>query len=161
MKNAVLPGSYDPITVGHLEIIKRAANIFDNVTVLVIPNSEKKYLLDEQKRLELVKDAIKDIPNAKADVYNGLTVDYLKENGFPVLVKGVRNTTDFEYEKYIAFNNGEIARYSSGEHIETLLLPAEPKYSEISSTLVRIFIEYGRDFSALVPNPLLLKELLK
>ncbi len=145
---AVCPGSFDPITVGHLDVIRRAARLFDSVTVLVSENTEKKYMFDAKKRLAFVKAAVADIPNVDVELCRGWVADVARERG-AVIVKGVRNGTDCEYENGIAAVN----RYASG--VETLLLPAAAEVSDVSSTVVRELIKYGKDYSTLVPVELM------
>ncbi len=142
---AVCPGSFDPITVGHLDVIRRAARLFDSVTVLVSANSEKKYMFDESKRVALVEASCADIPNVSVELCRGWVADEAREKD-AVIVKGVRNGTDCEYETGIAAVN----RYASG--VETLLLPAAAEVSDVSSTVVRELIKYGKDFASLVPQ---------
>ena len=161
MRCALLPGSYDPITIGHLDIVRRAAGIFDHVTVLVAHNSAQNYLLCSQKRLALVEDAIKDIPGVTADLYDGMLIDYMAEHGRPTLVKGVRNEKDFTYEIEMAQYNRELCRRKYGFEAETLFLPASPCYSAVSSTLIRTLAACGGDFDDLVPNGKLLRDFLK
>ena len=141
---AVCPGSFDPITVGHLDVIRRAASMFESVTVAVSSNSQKKYMFDEEKRVALAKAATADMKNVEVTVCRDWVADLAKEQG-AVLVKGVRNGTDCEYENGIAAVN----RYASG--VETLLLPAAAEVSDVSSTVVRELIKYGKDYKSLVP----------
>ena len=161
MSIALLPGSYDPITNGHLEIIKRASQLYDKVIVLSAVNAGKNYMLCENTRLALIEDAIKDIPGAVADSFSGLLVDYCASHGNPVIVKGLRNEKDFIYEQSMALLNKDLGKRRHGIDVETVFLCSNAKYSEISSTKVRLFISTGTDFHDLVPNAELLKSLLK
>lgn len=160
MRTALLPGSYDPITNGHLEIIKRAALLYDKVVVLSAVNPDKKYLLSDDDRLALIKDAIKEIPQAVADSFPGFLVDYCKEHSISVIVKGLRNGDDFIYEKKMAVFNKELGLSKYGINVETVFMCAEDKFSETSSSVVRTHIKDGTSFDSLVPNPQLLQKLL-
>ena len=161
MKTALIPGSYDPITNGHLEIIRRAAILYDKVIVLSAINPSKNYMLCEKSRLALIENAIKDIPNAIADSFSGLLVDYCASHENPVIVKGIRNEKDFIYEQDMALFNKELGKRRLNIDVETVFLCADAVFSEISSTRVRFYIQNGTDFDDLVPDSELLKELLK
>ena len=161
MRSALVPGSYDPITLGHLDVIRRAAQMFDRVTVLVAHNNAKNYLLCSQKRLALAEDAIKDIPGVLAEGYDGMLIDYIASHDRPILIKGVRNEKDFAYETEMAQYNRELCRRKYGFEAETLLLPCAPCYSALSSTLVRTLATTGGNFDDLVPNAQLLKKFLQ
>lgn len=161
MSAALLPGSFDPITVGHMDVIRRAASLFDSVTVIVAQNAAKKYLLSEEARLTLVKAAIADIPHAKAELFDGYLVDYAATHGFPVLVKGVRNERDFEYEREMASYNRALSLRKYGITLETLFLPASSDVSEVSSTLVRTLLSIQADYDDLVPDATLLRHHLQ
>lgn len=141
---AVCPGSFDPITLGHLDIIKRAANMFDEVVVAVGQNSRKNYLFTPVERLELVRDAVADIDGVTAEPITGLLVDFAKQHGAGLLIKGLRFASDFEYELQMSHVNFAI----SG--IETVLLPAGRVYGTISSTLLREVARSGGDVSEFV-----------
>ncbi len=157
---ALVPGSFDPITVGHLDIIKRASALFDEIIVLVTNNSAKKTLFDIEQRVALVKDAVKDIPNVTVDCDNRLLVDYMKNNGIAVQVKGIRNEKDFSYENELFGIYNKISEYKYSNPTETLFMPSKPEYFAVSSTFVREMIKYNEDFSYLVPNAVLLQEIL-
>ena len=161
MSAALLPGSFDPITVGHLDVIRRAAVLFDSVTVLVAKNASKKYLLSDEARLALVTDAIADIPHARAELFGGYLVDYATAHGNPVFVKGVRNAKDFEYEREMAAYNRALSLRKYGTTLETLLLPASADVSEVSSTLVRTLLSVQVDYDDLVPNAALFRHYLQ
>ena len=161
MRTALLPGSYDPITNGHLEIIKRASELYDKVIVLSAVNASKNYMLCEKSRLTLIEDAIKDIPNAIADSFSGLLVDYCASHGNPVIVKGLRNEKDFIYEQDMALFNKDLGKRRHNIDVETVFLCADAKFAEVSSTRVRFYVQTGTDFKDLGPNPDLLCELLK
>lgn len=160
MKCAILPGSYDPITNGHLEIIKRAASLYDKVIVLSAINASKNYMLCENSRLTLIEDAIKDIPNASADSFSGLIVDYIASHGNPVIVKGIRNEKDFMYEQEMALLNKDLGKRRHGINVETVFLCSDAEFAEISSTKVRLYASTNTSFSELVPNSELFKKLL-
>lgn len=141
---AVCPGSFDPITRGHLDVIKRARSMFDEVIVGVGQNSRKNYLFTPEERLSLVRDAVADMDGVTAEPISGLLVDFAKEHGARLLIKGLRFATDFDYELQMAHVNHAI----SG--IETVLLPAGRVYGTISSTLLREVALSGGDVSEFV-----------
>ena len=148
MKRILIPGSFDPITIGHYDIIKRCALMFDEVYVVVFANTEKrgKGIFTGQECYEMVKTATDSIDNVIADITDKLVVDYAKEKSIDVIVKGVRDTIDFEYEYGMYSINREIGGY------DTIFVPANPDYKFISSTFVRDMIKYGRDITPYVPN---------
>ena len=150
-KIAVVAGSFDPVTVGHLDIIKRAANIFDKIIVGVLDNSEKSYLFDKNARLALMKEAVLDIPNAKAYYYDGLLIDFVKMHNASVIVKGIRNERDLAFEKKMAEYN-----YKNGG-IETLFFFANDEYANVSSTLVRDLLKKGENVAPLLPEKAYIK----
>ena len=159
-ESVILPGSYDPVTNGHLEIIKRAAALYDKVIVLSAVNASKNYLLCEKSRLTLIEDAIKDIPNAVAESFSGLLADYCAAHGNPVIVKGLRNEKDFVYEQEMAILNKDLGLRRHNINIETVFMCADAQFAEISSTMVRLYASTGTSYDDLVPNPSLLRELL-
>lgn len=138
MKNAVFTGSFDPITIGHYDIINRIAIIFDKVYIAVTTNSEKNYMFDGNQRYEMVKKACVNLANVEVIDYNGLIAE-LAKNKQAIIVKGVRNSVDFAYEYEMANINREISS------VDTFLLPAKPEFSYISSTFVREMIKYGNN----------------
>ena len=149
MRTAICSGSFDPITLGHLDIIQRAAACFDRVCVCVSPNAEKRnQMFTPEQKLLLVRTAVADLPNVEAELYSGLLADYARQKGAGILVKGVRNTTDFDLEYQQAAINRGIC-----PELETLLLPASPAYQHFSSTMVREMIRYGQPLEKYVPAP--------
>lgn len=142
---ALCPGSFDPITYGHLDVITRAATLFDQVVVAVGQNSTKKYLLSAEQRLDLVSRTTAHLKNVQVAPLTGLLVDFAAEQGAGVLVKGVRFATDFEFELQMATINSAVGG------IETVILPAASQWSTLSSTMIREVASYGGDISAFVP----------
>ena len=148
MRIAVCPGSFDPITLGHMDVIRRAAKIFDRVLVCVMANSEKDHgMFPPPRRLELVRMAVEDLPNVEAELWTGLLADYTRNRGAAFLVKGVRCATDFDNEYQMAWIN-------QGLHpdLETVLLPARPEFVYFSSTMAREMIRYGQDVKKYLPS---------
>lgn len=135
MKLAILPGSFDPMTVGHVDVVERAAKIFDEVVVTVMVNAEKEYLFTMDQRAQLAKISCAHIPNVKILASEGMLVDVVNELGASAIVKGVRTVKDFQYEQKMAYYNRE-----KNPRAETLYLPADPKFRRISSTLARRLI---------------------
>ncbi len=146
MRRAICPGSFDPVTVGHLDVIRRAAALFDEVIVLVAVNSAKKTMFTAEQRVEQLRLAARDIPGVRVECFGGLLAAYARENGVCALVKGVRNAQDLDYEQPMAHAN----RYLYKE-LETVLLPADPAVSWISSTIVREMLRYHQNISEMVP----------
>lgn len=137
-KIAVFAGSFDPFTVGHLDIVKRASALFDELWVLLAVNASKKYLLPESTRVEIVKTAVKDFPNVKVDCFDGLTVDFAKRVGARFLVRGIRGVGDIEYEQTVAWNNKQLY-----PECETVFLSSAPEHLMVSSTVVRELLKCG------------------
>lgn len=163
-KIAVFAGSFDPFTVGHLDIVKRTSALFDELYVLLAVNASKKYLFDEATRIGMVQKAVAQFPNVKVDCYDGLTVDFAKRVGAKYLVRGIRGAGDIEYEQTVAWNNKVLC-----PECETLFLSSAPEHLMVSSTVVRELLkagiakdENGRNLLAkYVPEcivPMLLKE---
>lgn len=148
MKKAVYPGSFDPVTYGHIDIIKRAAEMFDELTVSVLNNKGKTPLFSVEERVKILKEATKDIPNVKVDSFSGLLIDYAKENGVPVIVRGLRAITDFEYELQIAQTN----RVLSEGKVDTIFLTTNLEYAYLSSSSVKEIASFGGDISRCVPD---------
>lgn len=147
MSVAIYPGSFDPITLGHLDIIKRASQIFDEVVIGVLYNSQKKALFTPEERVAMISDLIKDIPGVKVESFEGLTIDFAHKHGAKVVVRGLRAVTDFEYELQIAQSNNVVS-----PDIETVFLITSMNYSFLSSTVVREYASYGSDISKFVPE---------
>ena len=137
-KIAVFAGSFDPFTLGHLDIVKRASALFDEVWVLLAVNASKKYLLTESARVEIVKAAVKGIPNVKVDCFDGLTVDFMQRVGAKFLVRGIRGSADVEYEQSVAWNNKVLY-----PECETVFLSSAPEHLNVSSTVVRELLKVG------------------
>ena len=148
MKKAVYPGSFDPVTYGHLDIIKRAASIFDELTVSVLNNKEKKPLFSVEERVKILEEATKDLPNVKVDSFSGLLIDYTRKNNIPVAIRGLRAVTDFEYELQIAQTNHKL----SGGELDTMFLTTSLEYAYLSSSGVKEIASFKGDISQCVPE---------
>ena len=146
MKKAVFPGSFDPITVGHCEIIEKACEIFDKVIVSVGNNSDKNYKFSLDQRLKFICDEFKNNPKVYVENYEGLTVDFCKTKKIKHIVRGLRNPADFEFEKKIALFNNSL------ENVETIFFLTSPNNAFISSSMVREIMDNGGDFKKFVPN---------
>ena len=146
MNRAIFPGSFDPITLGHVDIIKRATNIFDEIIVAIGINNEKKYLFSDDVRIKFIEDTFIKEPKIKVKKYNGLTINFCKKNNIDTILRGVRNPSDFEFEKAIAHTNYKL----SG--VETVFLITNPEFSYISSSIVREIIENNGNYKKLVPK---------
>ena len=147
MKTAICSGSFDPITLGHLDVIRRAAAIFDRVCVCVSPNAEKKnQMFTPEEKLLLVRTAVEDLPNVEAELWPGLLADFAVDHGATAIVRGVRNTSDFDVEYQMALIN-------QGIHpgLETMLLPASAAYQHFSSSMAREMIRYGQPLEQYLP----------
>lgn len=143
---AVCPGSFDPITNGHLDIIQRGAKIFDKVYVVVLSNSSKKPLFSVEERKELIREVTTHLPNVEVDSYNGLLVDYAKERDAKAILRGLRAVSDFEYEMQITSMNRVL-----DENLETFFMMTNSQYSFLSSSIVKEVAKYEADISDLVP----------
>ena len=146
-KVAICPGSFDPITNGHLDIIKRASKLFDEVIVLVLPNASKNENFTLEERVDLIERSAKDIPNVTVDSYDGLLAQYAKEHNANTLVKGLRAVSDFEYEFQMALINKKVYK-----DIDTLFLPADEHNMYLSSSMVRQLATMGENISEFVPK---------
>ncbi len=153
MATAIYPGSFDPVTKGHLDLIERASKLFDHLNVCILNNSSKKSpLFSIDERVIMLKDAVKDLPNVSVETYDGLLIEYAKKCNSNIIVRGLREMTDFEIELQMAQVNKEV----SG-NIETLFLAADPKYSNVSSSVVREFAKFGVPVGGFVPENVLMK----
>jgi pantetheine-phosphate adenylyltransferase len=149
MTRAVCPGSFDPITNGHLDIIERASKFFDEVVVGVGVNPSKHRLFEADERVAMIKAATAHLPNVSVETFQGLIVDFCTARGIQAIVKGLRAVSDFDYELQMGQMNRSLA------DIDTLFMPAAPHYSFLSSSLVKEVATYGGDVSGLVPEPVL------
>ena len=145
MTRAVCPGSYDPVTNGHLDIIGRAAKLFDEVVVAVLINKNKKTLFSVEERTDMLAEVTSQWPNVRIDSWHGLLVDYCREHDIKAIVKGLRAVSDYDYELQMAQMNHQL----SG--VDTLFMPTNPIYSYLASSLVKDVATYGGDVSTLLP----------
>ena len=152
MKKAIFPGSFDPITNGHYDIIKRGVSLFDEVIVAIGVNAEKKYMFSLEDRKRFIEEAFKDEPKVKVITYSGLTIDLCKKENAEFILRGLRNPADFEFEKAIAHTNRVMSK------IETVFLLTAARTSFISSSIVRDVLRNGGDISQLVPESVLNKK---
>ncbi len=143
------PGSFDPITFGHLDIIERASSLFDEVVVAVLVNKTKKSLFTVGERISMIREVTTKYPNVVVDSWSGLLVDYCKKNSIPIIVKGLRAVTDFDYELQMSQINLQL------QGVETLFMSTAPAHSFLSSSLVKEVASYGGDVSSYVPSVLL------
>ncbi|MDQ6938068.1 MAG: pantetheine-phosphate adenylyltransferase [Actinomycetota bacterium] len=139
------PGSFDPVTNGHLDIIGRAANLYDEVVVGVLINQSKAGLFTVAERIDMLREVTASYRNVRIDSFRGLLVDYCREHGIPVIIKGLRAVSDFDYELQMAQMNRGLA------DVDTLFMPTNPEYSFLASSLVKEIAAWGGDVSALVP----------
>ena len=150
MSIAVYPGSFDPITLGHLNIIRRAASIFDELLVCVMVNSEKNPLFTHEERVELIRRTVAKYPNVKTDMSGELLVEFMKRKGARVIIKGMRAVSDYEREFQIALVNRKL-----DPSIETLLMLSSEKYTYLSSSVVKEMARYGADLRTFVPKEII------
>ena len=146
MKKAIFPGSFDPITLGHVDIINRGATLFDEIIIAIGENSSKDYMFSIDERVAFIESAFKDNPKVRVINYSGLTIDFCKEIEVDFIMRGLRNPADFEFEKAIAHTNRHLAT------LETVFLLTSSQTSFISSSIVREIIRYEGDYKKLVPN---------
>lgn len=146
MRRAICPGSFDPVTLGHLDIIGRASRIHDEVVVGVLVNKSKRTLFSVDERIQLLREVTDGYGNVLVDAFTGLLVDYCRQHDIPVIVRGLRAVSDFDYELQMAQMNRDLAR------VETLFMATNPLYSFLSSSLVKEVALHGGDVSKLVPE---------
>ena len=146
MKRAIYPGSFDPLTLGHLDMIERSAKIVDELVIGVLNNSAKNSLFSLDERVSMIKEMMESMPNVTVASFDGLLVDYMKEINATIIVRGLRAVTDFEYELQIAQTN-----HVENPEVETIFLTTSLQYSYLSSTIVKEFASYGGDISKFVP----------
>ena len=146
MKRAIYPGSFDPLTLGHLDMIERSAKIVDELVIGVLNNSAKNSLFSLDERVSMIKEMTESMPNVTVASFDGLLVDYMKEINATIIVRGLRAVTDFEYELQIAQTN-----HVENPEVETIFLTTNLQYSYLSSTIVKEFASYGGDISKFVP----------
>ncbi len=151
MRRALFPGSFDPLTLGHYDIIKRGVTLFDELVIAIGINAEKKYMFSLEDRVTFIKEAFKDEPKIKVTTYKGMTVDFCKKIEANFILRGLRNPADFEFEKAIAHTNRKLSE------IETVFLLTSSGKSYISSSIVRDVIRNGGDYTGLVPDTVVAK----
>ena len=146
-KIAVFPGSFDPITLGHVSVIKRAIPLFDEVIIAIGDNADKKHMFSAEQREKWIREVFKTEPKIVIDIYNGLTVEYCRKKNAHFILRGLRTSADFEFERSIAQINRRLA-----PEVDTLFILTEAKYTPISSSIVRDVIRNGGDISEFVPT---------
>ena len=151
MNSAIFPGSFDPITLGHVDIINRALPLFDEIIIAIGVNHDKSYMFSLEQRIQFMREHYKNEPKIKVDTYSGLTIDYCKKMGVEFILRGLRNPADFEFEKAIAQTNRKLS------NIETVFLLTSADTSFISSSIVRDVHRNGGDISGFVPQSVLAK----
>ena len=147
MKKAIYPGSFDPVTLGHLDVIRRASQLFDHLVIAVLHNSAKTPLFSVEERVKMLKEVTKDLPNVEIIPFDGLLVDFAEQIGADVVIRGLRAITDFEYELQMSQTNQRMK-----PDIETMFLTTSIEYSYLSSTTVREIAAFGGDVSQFVPE---------
>lgn len=147
MITAVYPGSFDPVTLGHLDIIKRSANMFDHVIVGVLNNTSKTPLFSLEERVNMINDAVSDLENVSVQCFNGLLVDFVKQNKSNTIIRGLRALTDFDLEMQMAQGNRVVA-----PDVDTVFLSTSVQYSYLSSSVVKEYARYGVDLKDFVPE---------
>ncbi|WP_417874383.1 pantetheine-phosphate adenylyltransferase [Xanthomarina gelatinilytica] len=152
MKRALFPGSFDPLTLGHFDIISRGVHLFDEVVVAIGINADKNYMFTLEERKQFIEAAFKDEPKVKVVTYKGMSIDFCKEIGAEFILRGLRNPADFEFEKAIAHTNRKLSK------IETVFLLTAAKTSYISSSIVRDVIRNKGDYTVLVPDSVKVKQ---
>ncbi len=147
MKIAIYPGSFDPVTNGHIDILKNAAGIFDKVIIAVAHNGEKKGFLTPEERVMLIEKSIVGLDNVEVDTFEGLTIEYAKKHNAQILIRGLRAVSDFEYEMQLSQTNSALC-----DEIKTVFLTTKPKYNFISSSNIKEILQNGGDISKFVPD---------
>lgn len=147
MSTAIYPGSFDPVTLGHLDIIKRSAAIFDHVIIGVLNNTAKKPLFSLEERVNMLKDAVSDLDNVSVESFEGLLVDFVKQKNTNVIIRGLRALTDFDLEMQMAQSNRMVA-----SDVDTVFLSTSLQYSYLSSSIVKEYARYGVDLKEFVPE---------
>ena len=147
MITAVYPGSFDPVTLGHLDIIKRSANMFDHVIIGVLNNTSKTPLFSLEERVNMLNDAVSDLENVSVQCFNGLLVDFVKQNKSNIIIRGLRALTDFDLEMQMAQGNRVVA-----PDVDTVFLSTSVQYSYLSSSVVKEYARYGVDLKDFVPE---------
>ena len=150
MKRAIYPGSFDPITFGHIDIIERSVKLFDEIIVAVLNNSQKNSLFSASERVTMIQEIVKDYPTVTVCSFEGLLIDFAKEQEANIIIRGLRAVTDFEYELQIAQTN-----HVECPSLDTVFLTTSLNYSYLSSSVVREFASYGGDISKFVPKQIL------
>jgi pantetheine-phosphate adenylyltransferase len=148
LSRVIYPGSFDPVTYGHLDVIKRSAAMFDEVIVGILSNNAKNPLFSIGERKEMLEMAVKDFDNVKVITFEGLLIDYMKKHDISVIVRGLRAVTDFEYELQIAQSNRKVSR----DTIDTVFLTTSIEYAYLSSSIVKEYARYGTDVTDFVPD---------
>lgn len=146
-KIAIYPGSFDPITYGHIDVIERAADLFSELIVVISINSSKNTLFSLDERVEMAKESLKDLPNVKVDCHQGLTVDYARKVGAKAIIRGIRAVSDFEYEFQISLMNRKLE-----SEVTTVFMMPHEKYTYLNSSIVRELAKFNQDTSAFVPD---------
>ncbi|MDE7479506.1 MAG: pantetheine-phosphate adenylyltransferase, partial [Lachnospiraceae bacterium] len=147
MNAAIYPGSFDPVTLGHLDVIERASRMFDELTVSVLDNKAKNPLFSVEERVSILKEATKELPNVSVDSFNGLLIDYARQKDVHISVRGLRAITDFEYELQIAQTNSKL----SNGNLDTVFLTTSLEYAYLSSSSVKEIAAFNGDISQCVP----------
>jgi pantetheine-phosphate adenylyltransferase len=147
MKRAIYPGSFDPLTYGHLDLIRRTSRIFDRLTVAIARNPGKSPLFSPEERVDMIQELIRDLPNVDVVQFDGMTVEFARQKGCTVIVRGVRSMADFEYESQLAFTNKALA-----PEIETLLMISSHEYALVSSRWIKEAALFGGNVSSFVPH---------
>ena len=146
MSSAIYPGSFDPVTLGHLDIIRRSAEMFDEVIIGVLNNTSKTPLFSVEERVNMLSEVVSDIPNVRVESFVGLLIDFARQNGVKTIIRGLRAVTDFEYELQIAQSNRKVA-----PEIDTVFLTTSIDYAYLSSSIVKEYASFGVDVEQFVP----------